>query len=273
MQLSEIQETFAGAMFEPIDAIQNPSDKLASIFIEDEISLFKRLNIYRFHIIHSLTDVLAMTFPLVRKLTGEDFLRNLCKDYVISNPPKEACLEWYGRELGDFIETYEPAKSLPYLADSARLDWAMNEAKCGKDDNTMQAEDLSAIAPDAYAETIFALKDCVQLLRSDYPLDAIYDYCDKYDESQSEKETDTPLIEGLNIDGPETFLMITRVGWEPTIFKLEEAEYYLLHEMAENKPLGECVEAALDKDPEFNFGEFLQNYIALGIFSGFETNS
>ena len=273
MQLSDIQETFAGAMFEPIEAIKNPSNKLASIFTEDEIPLFQRLNIYRFHIIHSLTDVLAMTFPMVNKLTGEDFLRSLCQDYVINNPPKEACLEWYGRELGDFIETYEPAKSLPYLADSARLDWAMNESKCGKDDDTLQVGDLSSIAPDSYAETIFLLKDCVQLLRSDYPLDAIYEYCDKYDESQSEEGADKPLAENLNIDGPETFLMITRVGWDPTILKLEEPEYYLLHEMAQNKPLGECVEAALDKDPEFNFADFLQNYITLGIFSRFETNS
>ena len=39
MQLSEIQKTFAGAMFEPIEAIENPSEKLASIFTQDELSL------------------------------------------------------------------------------------------------------------------------------------------------------------------------------------------------------------------------------------------
>ena len=288
MQLSEIQKTFAGAMFEPIEAIENPSEKLASIFTQDELSLYQRLNIYRFHIIHSLTDVLSMTFPLVRKLTGEDFLRSTCKDYVMGNPPKEACLEWYGKELGNFIETYAPAKNLPYLADCARLDWALNEAKCGKDDDTLQAEDLAAIEPDAYADTVFHLKHCVQLLRSDYPLDTIYDYCNKIDEGEKKQEDgedscsscseDTEvkpemLIEDtLDISGPETFLMITRVGWEPTIFKLEKAEFCLLREMANNKPLGECVENALEIDPDLNFGDFLQNYISLGIFSRFETN-
>ena len=265
MPLSDAQNTFTQAMFAPVDVVNEPNNSLQSLFVNDgEIPLSRRLKIYRNHIVATLSDVLVMTFPFVKALTGEDFLTETAKYYLLQNPPREACLDRYGIGFADFLENYKAIKDYPYLPDAARLDWLMNEARCAKDDSTLQASDLSAIAPEEYLQTVFKLKNCVKIMRSDFPLDKIYDFC------TNEDDIDTKT---LDITGPETFLLVTRVGWEPHIIRLDAAEFFMFQNLQQEVSLETALEAVLENYPDFDFAAFLQNYIGLETFSSFDTNS
>ena len=251
-----MQKEFTTLLFSSPDAVENPPAAFAALFERNDISLTEQLKVYRNHVVISLSKALAMTFPLVEKLAGRDFLMDAAKMYLREHPPMEACLDRYGGGFPDFLRHAPQANATPYLADAAALDWLINESKCAKDDPVLRAEDLAAIAPDAYADTVFVLRDNVKLIRSPYPLHAIYNY----DESSDEE---------LDITGPETFLLVTRLGLDVKIFNLNSDEFMMFEQLEDGKPLGECLEVVMAVHPAFNFAEFLQNYIALETFSAF----
>ena len=60
----------------------------------------------------------------------------------------------YGADFPAFIAGYEAARDLPYLADIARLDWALNLAFHAPPGGRLQAADLSAVAGGALAVAV-----------------------------------------------------------------------------------------------------------------------
>src|SRR6266542_3456863 len=71
-------------------------------------------------------EALATTFPTVQALVGEDFFRMLARAFVGQSPPNQPVLAEYGAGFPAFIAGHDAARDLPYLADIARLDWALN---------------------------------------------------------------------------------------------------------------------------------------------------
>jgi hypothetical protein len=143
----------------------------------------------------------------------------------------------------------------------ARLDWAMNESRIAKDDYTLQREDLAKIAPELYESAVFNIKKSVRLLNSSFPLDKIYNFCE---EKSGESNT-------LNVDPEANYILITRLNWDPKIFKLDKSEYKFFLMLQEETPLGVALAETLKTCPNFNFSEFLQNYIDLETFTAVTT--
>jgi hypothetical protein len=84
----------------------------------------RRLDVHRNNVVVSLADALAASFPVVQSLVGEPFFRAMARSYLRADPPRSPVLALYGGGLAAFIEGFAPARSLPYLADVARLEFA-----------------------------------------------------------------------------------------------------------------------------------------------------
>lgn len=126
-----------------------------------------RLAIHRHHIARSLARVLAGTFPTVQALVGEDYFRQTAQAFVVGHLPTQPVLAEYGAAFPAFLASEEPRHGLPYLADMARLDWALNVAFYSP---RLSAADHSGIGP----ETLLTLAPGVEVLRSPYPVDRIW---------------------------------------------------------------------------------------------------
>ena len=50
--------------------------------------------------------------------------RAMAREFVRAHPPSSPLLFLYGQEFPAFMETFEPARSIPYLADVARIERA-----------------------------------------------------------------------------------------------------------------------------------------------------
>nr|WP_315225662.1 DNA-binding domain-containing protein [uncultured Albidiferax sp.] len=111
-----------------------------------------RFAVYRNNVVVSLIDALAATFPVVQALVGADFFRAMARLYVQAHPPRSRVMAAYGEDFAAFIESFEPAASVPYLADVARLEKSQVQA--------YHAADVPAIAPAALQA---ALADPAQL--------------------------------------------------------------------------------------------------------------
>lgn len=81
-----------------------------------------RLAVHRNNVCHSLAEVLAGHFEVLRTCVGEAFFREMALAFVRECPPRSPVLATYGAALADWISRYGPAASLPWLPGLARLE-------------------------------------------------------------------------------------------------------------------------------------------------------
>ena len=95
---------------------------------DDGLDSTARLGIYRNHFFTTLRGLLQGAFPVVCRLVDERFFAYAAHEYVREHPPRSRCLVKYGADFAEFLADFEPCKALPYLADVARFEWALNIA-------------------------------------------------------------------------------------------------------------------------------------------------
>lgn len=76
----------------------------------------RRFAAYRNNVLVGVTDALAERFPVVLRLVGDEFFRATAGVHARTAPPRTPMLAEYGAGFPAFIEDFEPARELPYLA-------------------------------------------------------------------------------------------------------------------------------------------------------------
>jgi len=102
-----------------------------------------RYDVYRNNVVHSLVAALADTFAVVQELVGTEFFATMARQYCAEQPPQSPVLAHYGDGFADWVAGFEPAASVPYLADMARLERARVRAFHAADMPALQATDLA----------------------------------------------------------------------------------------------------------------------------------
>ena len=134
----------------------------------------QRLRIHRHHMIDSLASALAATFPTVQAVVGADFFLGLAPAFVGRSLPSQPVLAEYGAGFSAFIASQDVGRDLPYLADVARLDWALNLAFHAPAGGRLAAADLAANPADRLPSLRLSLAPGTVLVSSPYPLDRIW---------------------------------------------------------------------------------------------------
>lgn len=101
---------------------------VASEVLIGPIGADEALSVHRNTALTGATNALRLTYPTVLALVGEDFFDQVALRFVKTSPPTGAWLTGYGVGFPDFIAADPLAASLPYLADVARLDAAVEAA-------------------------------------------------------------------------------------------------------------------------------------------------
>lgn len=167
MKLQHIQAGFAGQAF-------GGTDDLSHCVLGNGLAPAARLRVHANNTRLTLTDALAKTFPTVAALVGDDFFAALAGAYMQAHPPSSAALIDWGQTLGPFIESFEPARPLPYLADMARLEWAVCESFNAADHAPATAESLAALSAAALAAQVLPLHSAARLVQVRWPVDDIW---------------------------------------------------------------------------------------------------
>src|SRR5262249_51148016 len=168
LALRELQAAFAAHL------LGADRSDLVEAVTGDAIPAAARLDVYRHHVFESLGKALAPTFPTVQSVVGPDFFRRLARDFVAHALPAQPVLTEYGAELPAFIADYAPAHGLPYLADVARLDWALNLAFHAPAGKPLTAADLAAVPVQQLPAMSVVMPAGTRLIDSPYPLDRIW---------------------------------------------------------------------------------------------------
>jgi hypothetical protein len=167
LSLPDLQAAFAAHV-----AGDDQHELVASV-IGDSISAQARLRVHRHHVFSGLVKSLAATFATVQALVGEAFFQAMARAFAAGCLPAQPVLSEYGAGFAEFVEGYEPARALTYLADVARLDWALNTAFHSPAEPRLTSAGLAAIPAEELPGKSVSLAAGAAIIRSSYPIDRI----------------------------------------------------------------------------------------------------
>ncbi len=166
--LSDVQAEFAAALRDP--ALPPP----AGVVGPDGGPAPRRFAVYRNNVLGALGQGLAGAFPAVERIVGEDFFRAMARAYVLETPPTSPVLLDYGVTFADFIAGFEPAASLPYLPDVARLERAWRESYHAADAAPLNPAALATIPEEELPDIGFTLHPSLRIVQSRFPIITIW---------------------------------------------------------------------------------------------------
>lgn len=135
-----------------------------------------RFAVYRNNVTVSLVDALADTFPVVQELVGEEFFRAMAKIFIQRHPPRSRIMAYYGDSFADFLDSFPPAASVPYLADVGRLEMCRVHAYHAADVPPINTEALHvALAdPQQLMSLRLVLHPSVQVIESPFAIFSLW---------------------------------------------------------------------------------------------------
>ncbi len=132
------------------------------------------LAVYRNNIRSSLSKALADKFPVVAQLVGEDFFKFAANEYFNAAPPTSPMIADYGDRFPEFLDAFEPARSVPYLADMAQLEIAWLEAYRAADAEPLDAQAILAAGGGDPSGLAFTLHPSLRLFKSPFAVGSIW---------------------------------------------------------------------------------------------------
>ncbi|WP_338474350.1 DNA-binding domain-containing protein [Pseudomonas sp. MS646] len=227
------QATFAAALLAPRQACP------PGLCCANGADPASRFAVYRNNVLGSLINALADGYPVVRQLVGDEFFQAMAGVHAQACPPDSPLMNRYGAGLADFIERFEPASSVPYLADVARLERLRTLAYHAAD---AQAADLGLLAaaladPPSLGTLRVMLHPSVHLLASAFAVVAIW-------AAHQAGET----LAGID-PGQAQQALVLRNGLDVEVFAIDHATYTFIHHLQNGLSLDQAWAFAPDADP------------------------
>ncbi len=241
-----LQTDFARALLDPDRPV--PTELTSHIARHPH----KRFAVYRNNVVVSLVNALRAKFPATERIVGDEFFAAMAQVFVNARPPRSKILHTYGDDFGDFIATFEPAASVPYLADVARLEAARTRAYHAADAQPLTPADFSTIDPQSVGTLRLTLHPSLQVLRSPYPMVTIWAM------NAGEME-----LGPVDLDTAEDALVI-RPHLEVTVHRMPPGGAAFLEALADGLHLGNAAERAMADDARFDLTANLSGLIGSG---------
>jgi hypothetical protein len=232
--LRELQAAFRAALLVDDEAA------VTLAIADDDVGVSARLAIYRHHVFTSLTAALEATYPVVTRLVDRRFFAWAADRYVRAHPPAGPCLSEYGGEFPAFLAQFPACAHVPWLADVARLEWAMNVALHAPDTVALEPDALRALEPRALARLTLRLEPSITLLESPWPIDAMW-------------RANQPDADGVvDLGSGEARLEIRRLDDDVVFRALPPGTFAFRAALAAGRALEDAVERALAAEPGFD---------------------
>jgi hypothetical protein len=223
---------------------------------EDEL-----LAIYRNTVRSTLLNALRLSYPAVQRIVGADFFEACVYQFIGERAPRSAYLNDYGGELPAFLAQFEPARSLPYLADVAQLEWAVNRALHAPDSIGLDLQRLAALDESARSGVRLQVHPGVSLLQLQFPADAIW---------RAVLDQDERAMAALELGGGPVHLLIERRSDTVLVQRLSAQAWQFAASLSAGTPLYAALDQAAQW-PEENASALLAEHLASGRFIGFSS--
>jgi hypothetical protein len=249
LSLRDLQTRLAARLFGEANA-----EPIAPWIRADGIEPATRLDIYRNNVQAGFTTTLALEFPVVRRLVGEDYFEQLALAFLACHPSTSGDLHHVGAPFASFLRSEFAGTGYPYLPDVARLEWAYQECLIAEKSDPLDPRTLRAVPADVYGRLRFSLRPACRLVHSRFPVLRIWEV----------NQPEIPSVELVDLSTGPDFLLLIRNNRRMNVRRIEKADYRLLADFAAGKSLEEALELNLGRNATFDLGSALRRCFALG---------
>jgi hypothetical protein len=218
----------------------------------------RRFAVYRNNVVAGLADVLKEAFPAVCRVVGIEFFRAMARDYVVLEPPSSPILLDYGAGFPDFIGAFEPAASLPYLRDVARIERAWTEAYHAPEAAPVDPAVFMARGPAGLPEIRLLLHPSVRIVRSAFPALTIW-----------RMNVGDGVAAPVDLAAGAEDILVARPMTEVEVWPMPEGGPEFLQTLGAGASVLEATKAAVTADGRFDLSANLSQLIRARVFVAF----
>jgi hypothetical protein len=203
-----------------------------------------RFGVHRNNVLASLTDVLADGFPVVRQLVGDAFFEAMARCHLRDHPPASPVMTEYGDDFAEWLAGFEPAATLPYLADLARLERARERAVHAADAEELPADALARLLadPEALPRRWLPLHPSLAVLRSGHAVVSLWAAHQAGDLAAVQA-----AVAAVDLEHPESAVVL-RQDDEVLVLPLPDPDAAFVAALRAGATLGEALAAAPGAD-------------------------
>jgi Putative DNA-binding domain len=214
---------------------------------------YARLNVYRNNTYTSLTAVLLAVFPVTARLLHERYFRYACHAFISSSPPTEPRLSNFGAEFPEFLSRFENLRAMPFVADTARLEWAIAAALDAEQAPRVPISSLLDIE-DPTAMTL-GFQPSLRLFISRWQVASIWSA------HQNTAEPELDFAMGLDVER----IALWRNGTSIRMLLLDKAGFAFLRSAIRGLSLETAASRAVRFDPLFDLAAALARLFSEGL--------
>ncbi|WP_425098802.1 putative DNA-binding domain-containing protein [Tropicibacter sp. S64] len=213
----------------------------------------RRFAVYRNNVAVSLREALEVGFPAVRSLIGAENFARAASLYVRAAAPGSPLMARYGADFPDFLARLEALKSLGYLPDVARLEFAIRESYHAADRAALDPGTLQGLSEAALTGAKVRFAPAVRLLRSPWPVVSVWRFA---------------LGRGPKPEATAEDALILRPAFDPEPQVLPAGGAVFADLLMQGKTFGTALEAT---DEAFDLGAMMGLLLQGGALTNLET--
>jgi uncharacterized protein (UPF0276 family) len=246
-KLARRQQDFAAALFDP-------HTTAPAGFAGDAHAAAARMALYRGQQTGAWHKVLSAAFPVLRQLLGDEFFEGMSRAYGIAHPPEVADLNVFGAAMPAFLHSFASAADYPYLADMARLEWAVHRSYFAADADAVNAADLEAWSPAQFDAARFALHPAVSLFSSPWAVVSLWraHHGGAFPPSMAAAEQ----------------CVVARPRWQAEVIALDPARLAALRCLETGATVGAALDAALALQDDVDVAAALAQWLDAALLVG-----
>jgi hypothetical protein len=251
LSLHRLQRSFTAHLFE---------DERASIIPwirSDGIDPGARLRIYRNNLCEGFHKTLALEYPVVRRLVGNEYFRQFAIAFLASHPSTSGDLHHIGAPFPGFLRERFADTEYLYLADVASLEWAYQECLVAEESEVLDPLTLRDVPAHSYGTLRFTLRPACRLVHSRFPILKIWEA----------NQPQMPADETIDLNDGADFLLVFRNPKGIYFRRIHEDDHRLLAAFAAGRSLDEALELSLAVNPHFDLRGALHRCIGFGVLS------
>ena len=198
----------------------------------------RRFNVLRNNVASSLGAALRTGFPVITKRLGTENMKAIAAMYLRAHPPRSPLLSAFGTDLPEFLAGLPQLSHLGYLPDIARLELALRASYHAADSPALDRSRLTELSPQDLTEATLSVAPSLRLVRSRWPIHAIW-------LRNTQDDAPKPVPEPQNI-------LITRREFDPTPHLLPSGGADWIAAVSNGKSLGDALDIAKAAAPDFD---------------------
>lgn len=210
---------------------------------------------------HALAErSLRAAYPVVAALVSDDSFAAMARDFWHRHPPVRGDLACWGGALAEFVSHNPQLADAPYLADVARVEWALHRASGAAD--AVADPDSFALLSDADPDTVtLRLPAGTEVIESAWPVASLVT-------AHLDGEPAIDAVAARVRARQGEVALVWRQGLRARLAACTLAEAALIRALADSRTLLAALDAVLAVDPGFDLGAWLPQAVQTGLVTG-----